>query len=135
MGPLCRTVLRRSLEVADDGTGVNLGVRVLVGRATVGRLVGAGSDLPSEMLFCAVAVLHGRGLYRRAFAVGRRAWRADPQPVTAYSCGCALARLGDTAAAIGWLRVALASGYPASDMASDDDLAGLRDLPEYEALA
>jgi hypothetical protein len=134
MGPVCRSVVRASLDEGEDGPGVSAGVALLVVRATVGRWGGMGSDLPSEVLFCAVAMLHGRGLYCRAFAVGRRAWRADPQPVLAYSCGCALARLEQRDESLLWLRRALEAGYPAAVMALDTDLAGLRHLPEFQAL-
>jgi hypothetical protein len=135
MGPLCRAVIASSLAVVADGDGVAIPVRIMVLRARVAVRTRLGSGLPSETLFCAVAVLHGRGFYQRAFATCRRAWRARPEAVMAYSCACALARGDRQEQALEWLRRALAAGYPAADLAGDDDLVGLRPLPAFRALA
>jgi hypothetical protein len=135
MGLLSRTVVRGCLQAdpSDDAPRLTLPERVMVGRSRLAAR--GGSDLPAEVLFCAGAILHGKGCYRRAFALGRRAYRARPDPVTAYNCACALALINDTEDALEWLRRALDAGYPLGDLESDTDLDSLRALPAFEALA
>ena len=142
MSPLCRSVLRRALDEAGDGPGLDVGTRLLVLRArwappteVLGGLGGKAADLPVGSLFCTEAVVRGRGHYRRAFSIGEALWSARPHAVVAYNCACALARVDQPSAAMEWLGRALAGGYPADDLAADEDLASLRTLPAFAALA
>jgi len=135
MGLLSRTVLRGCLDEnpSDDAQRLALAERLMLMRSRVAAR--SGSDLPAEVLFCAGAILHGRGCYRRALALGRRAYLARPDPATAYNCACALALTNETDGALEWLRRALDAGYPVQDLAADTDLDSLRAMPEFEALA
>ena len=135
MGPASRAVIRRALDAAvqRDGTALALAERVMVWRVRLAGLT--GSEIPSEVLFCAGAILHGRGLYRRAFSLGARAWQGRHDAITAYNCACALARSGDADAALQWLKRALEAGYPSSDLAQDGDFDALRSLPAFSTLA
>ena len=135
MGGLSRAVLGGTLDEdpSHDAERLTLPERLMVLRSRLAAL--SGSDLPAEVLFCAGAILHGRGCYRRAFALGRRGWSARPDPVTAYNCACALARSNQPEDALLWLRRSLEGGYPVGDLAGDADLDSLHGIAEFEALA
>jgi hypothetical protein len=135
MGFLSRAVVRGALEATEDRPVVTGPERIMLARSRLSAVAGRGADLPAEVLFCAGAILHGRGLHRRAFALGRRAWAAHHDAVTAYNCACALARSGDLGLSVDWLARAVADGYPRRDLLGDDDLVALRPLPAFAALA
>lgn len=83
------------------------------------------------------SLLHHAGWFDAAAAVGDVLYRDGraPRARTAYNVACSLARAGHRHEALGWLRVALEQGWDdPGRLTSDEDLAGVRALPEFVQL-
>jgi hypothetical protein len=82
-------------------------------------------------------ILHHRERFSEAAAVASSLYadgRADGA-VWAYNAACSLARGGWLTESLGWLRAAVGDGWNDSNrLATDPDLALLRDLPAFHAL-
>ncbi len=83
----------------------------------------------------AVTLLFSRGEYERARVFLEHAAKTIPQDCNVhYNLACALARLGNTDAALAHLEKSVELGFPdASHIEADDDLTALHPLPRFQA--
>jgi tetratricopeptide (TPR) repeat protein len=81
-------------------------------------------------------VLTRQGRHREGLALDRRLVRLVPEDPTArYNLACSLALLGEVEQALDHLEQAVELGYRDGPfLAADEDLAGLRDEPRFQAL-
>lgn len=78
---------------------------------------------------------HGGDYARAADLLTRLADREPGDPIDAYNLACALARKGESGAALEWLGKSIALGYKdRAHMEADPDLASLRDARDYRRL-
>jgi hypothetical protein len=73
---------------------------------------------------------------RAAMLVSTRAFGAHHVPIDAYNVACCLSRLGQPEEGLVWLERAVEAGYTnAAFLAADEDLAAVKALPGFAALA
>jgi len=73
--------------------------------------------------------------FAAAAEMGTVVFAREPRPQTAFNVACSLSRAGRLDEAVSWLQRAVKSGLDDLRMIdSDQDLAPLRDLPEFQAL-
>ena len=77
-----------------------------------------------------------RGMYREGLALDIKLARLFPDdPVVNYNLACSLALSGETERSVKAIQKAILKGFAEFDLLrSDEDLASLRELPEFRAL-
>jgi tetratricopeptide (TPR) repeat protein len=89
-----------------------------------------------EVLAALAERLCEKGWYHRAVVIDERLALLRPRdPATQYNRACSLARVGRADEALAALRSAIKNGFDdARFLLADDDLASLRDRPEFQRL-